>query len=104
MSPYPAVHAAITAAVPARRGKEGAAEFGRFGVDVDRLERRTRPLLRPCMDWSERRFHLAGSLGAALTAAFAARQWVASREASRIVTVTEAGRFGIDLAELRAVA
>src|SRR6478735_2229747 len=30
----------------------GAAEFGRFGVDMDRLERRTRPLLRPCLDWS----------------------------------------------------
>ena len=40
----------------------GAAEFGRFGIDVDGLERRTRPLLRPCLDWSERRYHLAGSL------------------------------------------
>jgi DNA-binding transcriptional ArsR family regulator len=88
----------------------GAAEFGRFGVDVDRLEHRTRPLLRPCMDWSERRYHLAGSLGAALTTAFAERRWIATREASRIVTVTTAGQaglrdwLGIDLAELRAAA
>jgi hypothetical protein len=60
------------------------------------------------MDWSERRYHLAGSLGAALTTAFAERGWTLTREASRIVTVTEAGQaglrdwLGIDLAELRA--
>jgi hypothetical protein len=79
-------------------------------VDVDRLEHRARPLLRPCMDWSERCFHLAGSLGAALTSAFAERRWIATREASRIVTVTKTGQaglrdwLGIDLAGLRAVA
>jgi len=88
----------------------GAAEFGRFGVDVDRLEHRTRPLLRPCMDWSERRYHLAGSLGAALTSALVERRWIATREASRIVTVTKAGQaglrdwLGIDVAGLRAAA
>ncbi len=88
----------------------GAAEFGGFGIDVGRLERRTRPLLRPCLDWSERRYHLAGSLGAALTAALADRGWITPREASRIVTVTNAGQaglrewLGIDLAELRAAA
>jgi hypothetical protein len=47
-------------------------------------------------------------LGAALTSAFAERRWIATREASRIVTVTEAGQtglrdwLGINLAELRA--
>ena len=93
-----------------RLGTDGAEEFGRFGIDVGRLEHRTRPLLRPCLDWSERRYHLAGSLGAALTSAFAERRWIATREASRIVTVTKAGEaglhewLGIDLAGLRAVA
>ncbi len=89
---------------------EGAAEFGRFGIDAGRLEQRTRPLLRPCLDWSERRYHLAGSLGAALTSAFADRRWIATREASRIVTVTSQGQaglrdwLGIDVAALRAAA
>ena len=70
----------------------GAAEFGGFGIDVDRLERRTRPLLRPCLDWSERRYHLAGSLGAALTgSSLVTRGWITTREASRVVTVTKAG-------------
>jgi len=77
---------------------------------MDRLERRTRPLLRPCLDWSERRYHLAGSLGAALTSSLVTRGWISTREASRIVTVTKAGQaglrdwLGIDLAELRAAA
>jgi DNA-binding transcriptional ArsR family regulator len=89
---------------------DGAAGFGSLGIDVGRLERRTRPLLRPCLDWSERRYHLAGSLGAALTTALAERRWITTREASRIVTVTEAGQaglrdwLGIDLAELRTAA
>jgi DNA-binding transcriptional ArsR family regulator len=89
---------------------DGAAEFGRFGIEVNRLERRTRPLLRPCLDWSERRYHLAGSLGAALTSALLTRRWITTREASRIVTVTKAGEaglrewVGVDLDELRAAA
>jgi hypothetical protein len=91
-------------------GPRGAAEFGRFGIEVDRLDRQTRPLLRPCRDWSERRFHLAGSLGAALTRTMLERRWIATREASRIVTVTEAGQTGllewpgVDLAALRSAA
>jgi DNA-binding transcriptional ArsR family regulator len=91
-------------------GPQGAAEFGRFGIEMDRLDRRTRPLLRPCEDWSERRFHLAGSLGAALTATMLERRWIVTREASRIVTVTEAGLAGllewpgVDLAALRSAA
>jgi DNA-binding transcriptional ArsR family regulator len=88
----------------------GAAEFSRLGIQVDRLEQRTRPLLRPCLDWSERRYHLAGSLGAALTRSMLEHRWITTREASRIVTVTETGEAslrdwpGVDLAGLRAAA
>jgi len=88
----------------------GASEVGRFGIEVDRLERRTRPLLRPCLDWSERRYHLAGSLGTALTRSMIERRWITTREASRIVVVTEAGEAGlrdwpgVDLAQLRSAA
>jgi DNA-binding transcriptional ArsR family regulator len=93
-----------------RMGAGGAEEFGRFGIDVGGLEQRTRPLMRPCMDWSEHRYHLAGSLGAALTSEFVDRRWIARREASRIVTVTTPGLAGlrdwlaIDLAKLRSAA
>jgi DNA-binding transcriptional ArsR family regulator len=91
-------------------GSRGVAGFGEFGIDVGQLEHRTRPLLRPCMDWSERRYHLAGSLGAALTAAMLDRKWIVTREASRVVTVSQSGAdglrdwMGIDVADLRAVA
>jgi DNA-binding transcriptional ArsR family regulator len=89
-------------------GDDGPAGFGELGIDVSQLERRTRPLLRPCMDWSERRYHLAGSLGAALTGTMLNRDWIATREASRIVTVSATGTaglrdwMGIDLDRLRA--
>jgi DNA-binding transcriptional ArsR family regulator len=91
-------------------GSRGPAGFRDLGVDVSRLEHRTRPLLRPCMDWSERRYHLAGSLGAALTGAMLGRRWIATREASRVVTVNPSGVsglrdwMGIDLDQLRAAA
>lgn len=91
-----------------RLGPKGLPGFAEMGIDVDLLERRTRPLLRPCLDWSERRYHLAGSLGAAVTAAMLGRRWIMTREASRIVTVTGAGEaglrdwLGVDLGRLRA--
>jgi DNA-binding transcriptional ArsR family regulator len=64
-----------------------------FGV---RLEaRHTRRLFcRPCLDWSERRPHLAGLLGAALCARCAELGWVRRERDSRVVTVTPAGRSG----------
>jgi len=74
---------------------DGASGFAEFGIDVGQLERRTRPLLRPCLDWSERRYHLAGSLGAALTSTLQARHWISTREASRVVTITATGQAGL---------
>ena len=58
-------------------------------------------MTRGCTDWSEGRPHLAGSLGAALTAELVRRDWVVTREASRVAAVTPAGaaalaeRFGV---------
>jgi DNA-binding transcriptional ArsR family regulator len=89
-------------------GAHGAPVFGEVGIDVERVPHRTRPLLRPCMDWTERRNHLAGGVGAALTAEFTRRDWMRRQEGSRIVTVTIAGCaglsawLGIDFARLRA--
>jgi DNA-binding transcriptional ArsR family regulator len=88
-------------------GADGAGVFGELGIDVDALRRQRRPLLRPCMDWTERRHHLAGGLGAAVTGEFARRDWIRPRERSRIVTITPAGAdglrdwAGVDLEELR---
>jgi hypothetical protein len=88
-------------------GPAGAAVFGDLGIDVAVVPRRTRPLLRPCMDWTERRHHLAGGLGAAVAAELGRRGWTRRVEGSRIVTVTPDGCaglaawLGLDLARLR---
>ncbi len=73
----------------------GRRTFATLGIDVESLAGRPRPLTRSCLDWSERLPHLAGTLGAALTAELLRRRWLDSREASRIVTVTEVGRQGL---------
>ena len=91
-------------------GRSGAV-FAAVGVDVASVPRGTRPLLRPCADWTERgRQHLAGALGAAVAAELIRRDWVRRHDGSRIVTVTPAGLaglddwLGIDLGQLRAAA
>lgn len=47
---------------------------------------------RPCLDWSERRHHLAGVVGAALYRIFLARNWIRRVDGSRTVTFTPPGR------------
>ncbi|MBO0922075.1 helix-turn-helix transcriptional regulator [Cellulomonas sp. zg-ZUI222] len=52
-----------------------------------------RPTVRPCLDWTERREHLGGSLGAALLATALRRGWLLRVESlPRALTVTDAGR------------
>jgi DNA-binding transcriptional ArsR family regulator len=73
----------------------GGDVFGELGIPVADLRRQRRPLLRPCMDWTERRHHLAGGMGAALAGSLVQRGWIRPREGSRIVTVPPAGVTGL---------
>jgi DNA-binding transcriptional ArsR family regulator len=68
----------------------GRAFFMDLGVAVDKLGRR-RPLCRACLDWSERRHHLAGALGSAFLARIEQLRWARREEGSRIVTFTPRG-------------
>jgi DNA-binding transcriptional ArsR family regulator len=72
---------------------EGAAFLGSLGVEVAAGGGRT--FCRPCLDWSERRPHVAGAVGAALCARCFALGWVRRVEGSRAVSVTPAGRLGL---------
>jgi DNA-binding transcriptional ArsR family regulator len=72
---------------------EGVAAIGDFGVDLAELPRR-RALIRYCVDWSEQRHHLAGSLGAALAERSFELGWVRRADRSRAVHLTDEGRAG----------
>lgn len=63
-----------------------------LGVRVAAARRTRRVFARACLDWSERRYHLAGALGAALTARLFELGWIERMPASRAVRVSNAGR------------
>ena len=73
----------------------GVAFLRDFGVDLDDLPHAgNRVFCRPCLDWSERRLHVGGTLGAVLAARCFALGWIRRRDDSRAVTLTEPGRKG----------
>ena len=76
-----------------RDGTIGLTQTGRRflndkGIDVQALEKGRRPLCRSCIDWSERRHHLGGSVGAAILSHVLAQGWATREGQSRVV------RFG----------
>jgi DNA-binding transcriptional ArsR family regulator len=75
-----------------RRGERALTSFG---LDVDGLRGGRRPLVRACLDWSERRFHLAGALGAAITTRLFELRWIERVGSGRAVRLTKAGRAGL---------
>jgi DNA-binding transcriptional ArsR family regulator len=84
----------------------GEAFLREFGIDVDAARHSRRIFCRPCLDWSERRLHLAGAVGAALAARLFALRWIARVRDGRTLLVTPTGRrhleqtFGVRLPEL----
>ncbi|WP_288901341.1 winged helix-turn-helix domain-containing protein [uncultured Sneathiella sp.] len=70
---------------------DGKAFFEAFEIDFDPLEKSRRPLCKSCLDWSNRRSHLAGSLGSALLIRFYDLGWAKRVENSRIVAFNVAG-------------
>lgn len=73
---------------------EGQRFFCDFGLDMGTEPRSKRPLCRTCLDWSERRPHLAGSLGAALLDKTLDLGWVSRMPESRALRITRAGEMG----------
>jgi DNA-binding transcriptional ArsR family regulator len=65
-----------------------------FGIDLDAAAKRRRTFCKPCLDWSERRPHLAGSIGAALCQRAFALGWVERLKDTRAVAITAPGRRG----------
>jgi DNA-binding transcriptional ArsR family regulator len=71
--------------------------FSRLGVDLAALPPTRRPLLRVCTDWTEKREHLAGSLGAAICGSLLGAGWVVQRPNTRAVEVTPLGHARLAL-------
>ncbi|MFL4471879.1 ArsR/SmtB family transcription factor [Tateyamaria armeniaca] len=72
--------------------QEGHGFASAFGVDVTGLRRARAPLCRSCLDWSERRNHLAGSLGRAMLSVMQEQGWMCPVQNSRAMRLTEKGK------------
>lgn len=71
--------------------KSGEDRITALGIDLAALTRSRRPVCRACLDWSERRSHLAGSLGQALLTLFLDKGWAKREADSRAVRFTGTG-------------
>lgn len=75
--------------------ESGLVFFSNFGIDMATLSKQKRPLTKPCLDWSERRPHLAGSIGAALLAKMISDHWIRRIEGTRTLCVTSVGKSNL---------
>jgi DNA-binding transcriptional ArsR family regulator len=84
----------------------GAKAFAALDIDIEATRKLRRRLAFACLDWSERRPHLGGALGAALLKSALKKRWAARELDSRALHITILGRreilarFGIDLARM----
>jgi len=72
--------------------KKGTNWFLAMDIHIDELKQQRRSFLRPCLDWSERRYHMAGSLAAALLDKMLLNDWIRKTKNSRAIIVTGKGQ------------
>ena len=83
--------------------ESGRGFFSDLGVDLTTPVKSRRVFCRSCLDWSERRPHIAGRVGAEIASFCFDRKWLARNSASRALTITGQGRkmlpraFGVEL-------
>lgn len=71
---------------------DGTAALAGLGIEIEELRALRRRFACPCLDWSERRPHLGGALGAALLKVALKRKWVVQDLDSRALAITSYGR------------
>lgn len=71
---------------------KGEKSLERLGIDVNAIRAMRRRFACPCVDWSERRPHIGGSLGSALLNIALKKHWVVQDLEGRALTVTRSGR------------
>jgi len=67
--------------------------FNSFGIDCLQLQEQRRAFARSCLDWSERKPHMAGALGTAVLGRLLELKWIVRVRGSRTVKVTDIGRY-----------
>ena len=75
--------------------RAGAKFLAAFGAELTTGARSQRMFCRPCLDWSERRYHIAGQVGAEICRRCLELGWLARSRDSRAVRITPAGRTGL---------
>jgi DNA-binding transcriptional ArsR family regulator len=70
--------------------------FAELGIDIAAARKGKRAFCRPCIDWSERRPHLAGAVGGALAKHLFDLNWIARVRDRRVVTITPKGRLQLE--------
>lgn len=75
----------------ARLSQSGEIFFTGLGVNLSLLRQRKRPMCKACLDWSERRSHLAGTLGQWILDDALAQRWFVRRPDSRVIDVSDIG-------------
>jgi len=70
---------------------EGKKWFSDFGINVEDAQKQKRIFLKPCLDWSERRNHIAGAIGAMLLDKMLTNDWIRKTKDSRAITITGKG-------------
>ncbi|KFI29948.1 transcriptional regulator [Haematobacter massiliensis] len=71
--------------------ERGSTKLTEIGLDLRDFPPSNRPLCRACLDWSQRRQHLAGRLGKAILDHFIARSWAQRLPNSRVISFTAEG-------------
>lgn len=74
----------------------GVTFLEKFGVDLEAARQRRRIFCRPCLDWTERRPHLGGSVGALLAQRCFDLGWIERMREGRALIITKRGRLGLN--------
>lgn len=71
---------------------KGLKWFTGIDIEIEELKQQRRAFARPCLDWSERRNHIAGSLGSALLDKMLSFDWIRKTKNSRVIVITAKGQ------------
>ncbi|MFM2563414.1 ArsR/SmtB family transcription factor [Bacillus sp. GX] len=83
--------------------EQGKQWFLNFGINIETAHIKRRVFAKPCLDWSERRYHISGWLGSAIAKLFFEQEWITKTDKSRAVHLTQKGmkllkdQLGIDM-------